>query len=83
MKRILLNFSILLGFVVVSCDNADLSQEQNAQNDNSIMQRQSSMFSYIESTQINNSVDCENNILIFPTWEKYWETIEVLDQMIG
>ena len=82
MKRILLNFSILLGFVVVSCDNADLSQEQNAQNDNSIMQRQSSMFSYIESTQINNSVDCENNILIFPTWEKYWETIEVLDQMI-
>ena len=83
MKRILLNISILLGLVVVSCDNADLSQEQNAQNDNSIMQRQSSMFSYIESTQINNGVDCKNNILIFPTWEKYWETIEVLDQMIG
>ena len=82
MKRILLNFSILLGFVVVSCDNADLSQEQTAKNDNSLMQRQSSMFSYIESTQINNGVDCENNILIFPTWEKYWETIEVLDQMI-
>lgn len=82
MKRILLNFSILLGLVVVSCDNADLSQEQNAQNDNSLMQRQSSMFSYIESTQINNGIDCENNILIFPTWEKYWETIEVLDQMI-
>lgn len=40
------------------------------------------MFSYIESTQINNDVDCENNILIFPTWEKYWETIELLDQMI-
>lgn len=83
MKRILLNFSILLGFVVVSCDNADLSQEQTAKNDNSLMQRQSSMFSYIESTQINNGVDCKNNILIFPTWEKYWETIEVLDQMIG
>ena len=83
MKRILLNFSILLGLVVISCDNPDLSQEQNAKNDNSLMQRQSSMFSYIESTQINNSVDCENNILIFPTWEKYWETIEVLDQMIG
>ena len=83
MKRILLNFSILLGLVVVSCDNADLSQEQNAINDNSLTQRQSSMFSYIESTQINNGVDCENNILIFPTWEKYWETIEVLDQMIG
>ncbi|MBS4041666.1 MAG: hypothetical protein KGZ81_13845, partial [Flavobacteriales bacterium] len=82
MKRILLNFSILLGLVVVSCDNADLSQEQNAKNDNSLMQRQSTMFSYIESTQINNGVDCENNILIFPTWEKYWETIEVLDQMI-
>lgn len=82
MNRILLNFSILLGLVVVSCDNADLSQEQNAKNDNSLMQRQSTMFSYIESTQINNGVDCENNILIFPTWEKYWETIEVLDQMI-
>ena len=83
MKRILLNISILLGLVVVSCDNSDLSQQQNAKNDNSLMQRQSSMFSYIESTQINNGVDCKNNILIFPTWEKYWETIEVLDQMIG
>ena len=60
MKRILLNISILLGLVVVSCDNADLSQEQNAQNDNSLMQRQSTMFSYIESTQINNGVDCKS-----------------------
>lgn len=82
MKKILLNFTILIGLIVVSCENADLSQEQNANNDNSLMQRQSSMFNYIESTQINNGVDCENNILIFPTWDKYWETIEELDQMI-
>lgn len=78
MKRILLNFSILLGLVVVSCDNADLSQEQNAINDNSLTQRQSSMFSYIESTQINNGVDCENNILIFPTWENTGKLLKFL-----
>ena len=60
MKRILLNISILLGLVVVSCDNVDLSQEQNGQNDNSLMQRQSTMFSYIDSTQINNGVDCKS-----------------------
>lgn len=40
------------------------------------------MFDYIESTHIDNGVDCENNILIFPTWDKYWETIEELDGMI-
>lgn len=82
MKRIILNFAILTGLVVASCDNADLSQKQNDKNDNLLMQRQSSMFSYIQSTHINNGVDCEKNILIFPTWEKYWETIDILDQMI-
>ena len=81
MKRIILNFAILTGLVVASCDNADLSQKQNDKNDNLLMQRQSSMFSYIQSTHINNGVDCEKNILIFPTWEKYWETIDILDQM--
>ena len=82
MKKILLNFSILAGLMVVSCENLDVSQEQIANNDVSLIQKQSSMFSYIESTQINNGVECENNILIFPTWDKYWGTIDQLDVMI-
>ena len=82
MKTKILSLSILLGLALISCENADLSQEQNVENNKSSMQRQGSMFSYIESMQINNGVHCENNILIFPSWEKYWETIEKLDQMI-
>jgi len=38
--------------MVASCENADVSQEQNANNDSSLAQRQSTMFDYIESTQI-------------------------------
>lgn len=81
MKKILLKFSILLGLAVVSCSSPDLTQEQSENKDNTLMQRQSSLFNYIESTNINNGVNCEGNILIFPSWAKYWETIEILDQM--
>lgn len=85
MKTKFLSLSILLGLTVISCDNADISQKGNAKNDNILLQRQSSIFNYIESTSIDNGLGetgCENNILIFPTWDKYWETIDQLDQMI-
>ncbi|MEZ0007563.1 hypothetical protein ABH942_002945 [Flavobacterium sp. 28YEA47A] len=84
MKKIILNLSILTGLMAISCEKADLPQEQNANNDNSLMQRQrrSSMFNYIQSTRIGNNVNCENNILIFPSWNHYWETIDRLDQMV-
>ena len=85
MKTKFLSLSILLGLMVVSCENADLSQEKNANNDNTLMQRQSSIFNYIESTSIDNGlgeIGCENNILIFPSWDKYWDTIDNLDQMV-
>ncbi|WP_293874437.1 hypothetical protein [Flavobacterium sp.] len=71
---------MLLGLVVVSCDKGELSKEPT--NDITSFQKQSSLFNYIESTHINNGSDCTNNILIFPTWDKYWETIDQLDQMI-
>jgi hypothetical protein len=84
MKKIILSLSFLAGLVLVSCESADQSQEQNANNDNSLMrrQRQSSMFNYIQSTRIESDVNCENNILIFPSWRHYWETIDRLDQMV-
>jgi hypothetical protein len=74
MKKIILSLSFLAGLVLVSCESADQSQEQNANNDNSLMrrQRQSSMFNYIQSTRIESDVNCENNILIFPSWRHYW-----------
>ncbi len=79
MKKIILNILILIGVVVVSCEKIDLSDEKN---DNSLKLRRSSIFSYIETIQINNGIDCENNILIFPSWEKLWETADKLDEMI-
>jgi hypothetical protein len=84
MKKIILSLSILVGLMAVSCERADLPQEQNANNDNSLMrrQRQSSMFNYIQSTRIDNGVNCENNILIFPSWDDYWKTVERLDEMV-
>lgn len=82
MKKIILNSLILIGLLTVSCEKTDLSQEQNANNGNTLMQKQSSLFDYIESTNIQNGVECENNILIFPSWEDYWSTIDELDVMI-
>lgn len=71
MKKNLLKLTILLGLMVVSCDKEELVQEQNVKNDSSIAQKQSSMFSYIQSIKINNGVDCENNILIFRVGENF------------
>ncbi|THD30961.1 hypothetical protein [uncultured Flavobacterium sp.] len=84
MKKIILSLSFLAGLVLVSCESADQPQDQNADNDNSLMrrQRQSSMFNYIQSTRIESDANCENNILIFPSWRHYWETIDRLDQMV-
>lgn len=83
MNRKLILF--LVGSIAfLSCDSPDLLQEQDVKNGVSLTrkQRQSSMFSYIESIKIDNSIDCESNILIFPSWEKLWETADKLDEMI-
>ncbi|KQS46097.1 MAG: hypothetical protein DCE86_06415 [Flavobacteriaceae bacterium] len=40
------------------------------------------MFSYIESIKIDKGSDCGSDILIFPSWEKLWETADKLDEMI-
>jgi hypothetical protein len=69
--------------IMYSCSSENtVSKEQNSKDNFSSLQKQSSIFGYVESTQIDNGVNCKNNILIFPTWDKYWETIEKLDLMI-
>jgi hypothetical protein len=73
--------SLIVCIFAFSCDNADLNN-QNAKDQIVIAKRESSFFSYIEATQINENSECPNNILIFPTWDKYWDTIDALDQMI-
>lgn len=84
MKKVILCVSILLGFLV-SCEKNDLTQETTTTNiNNSLFQRQSEIISGVESTLIDNGLGetgCENNILIFPTWESYWSTIDQLDQL--
>lgn len=82
MRKNLLKLTMFFGLMAVSCDKEELLQEQNIKNDSSIAQKQSSMFSYIQSIKINNGVDCENNILVFPSWEKLWDTADKLDEMI-
>ena len=77
MKKLFFYFTFI-PFFIISCSKADLTEKK----DNSLLQRQSSYFDYVESTQIGNRIDCQNNILIFPSWDKYWETIDRLDTMI-
>ena len=73
---------ITTSMLLISCHKNDLSEDQNLLNTSSVTQRQSSIFSYIESISIDNGVDCPSNILIFPSWDSYWSTIDQLDFMI-
>jgi hypothetical protein len=85
MKKIILSISILSGFLIVSCDKNEISQDANSNTINSNeLQKQSSIISGVESMYINGlgNAGCANNILIFPTWNKYYATIDQLDQMI-
>ncbi|WP_157486184.1 hypothetical protein [Flavobacterium sp. Leaf359] len=81
MKKQLL---LLVGITILSCDSPDSFQKQNVENNNSFVRRErrSSMFSYIESIKIDKGSDCGSDILIFPSWEKLWETADKLDEMI-
>lgn len=79
MKKNILNFSLFVGLFFISCENINNSKQETAKD---IQKRQSSIFSYIDSFHIDNEIGCENNILIFPSWQKYDETIDSLDDMI-
>lgn len=85
MKKIILSIAILSGFLILSCDNNEILQDSNSITKNSdALQRQSSMIGDVESMYIEGlgNEGCGNNILIFSTWDKYWATIEELDEMI-
>ena len=74
---------IVLATCMISCDTQDVFQEQKIQETPSdISKVQSNIFDYISSTRLNNDSECKNDILIFPSWEKYFETIDRLDEMI-
>lgn len=86
MKKNVLKIAFLLTLSFNSCDKAELTQNEITQANKTSSQetmRQSSMFNYIESINVNNGLntECENNILIFPSWEKYHLTIEKLDEL--
>lgn len=76
----------MLSLLFNSCDKAELNENEITQANKTGSQetmRQSSMFNYIESINVNNGLntECENNILIFPSWEEYHLTIEKLDEL--
>lgn len=76
---------ILLMFVGIlcSCENPNLNQEDNF-NKNSLAQRTSSFFENVEAIHINNGLGsgCENNILVFPSWEDFRIIVDKLDDMV-
>ena len=86
MKKNVLKIAFLLTLSFNSCDKAELTQDEITQVNKTSSQeamKQSSMFNYIESINVNNGLntECENNILIFPSWEVYHLTIEKLDEL--
>ena len=86
MKKNIFKIAFLLTFSFNSCDKAELNENEIKQANKTGSQetiRQSSMFNYIESINVNNGLntECENNFLIFPSWEEYHLTIEKLDEL--
>ncbi|WMI68161.1 hypothetical protein [Mangrovimonas sp. YM274] len=67
-----------------SCEEDNFSKEGEGKVDTSAetMQKVSSYFGSIESLSINNGTNCTNNILMFPSWDVYWQTVDQLDDMI-
>lgn len=82
MKKTILSFSILLGLLMISCEKNDMSTQEVVQNVDTHLFKQSTMFDSIESFHIDNKVECDNNILILPSWNYYAETIDKLDELI-
>jgi hypothetical protein len=88
MKKYLI-FSIFC-LIFQSCNFEDINEENEVdetkktkKNLNNETLRQSNMFPYIESIHIDNGLEneCKNNILIFPTWSDFNNTVEMLDKM--
>lgn len=80
MKKILI---LAFGFLF-ACDSNEAMKETNQKDENNTMQRQSSFYENVESTFIENGLNssCENNILVFPDWETYYKTIDMLDNAV-
>lgn len=85
MKTKFLIFVNLLAVFAVSCNQEQQTTSEGVEKQTEIANanRISPMIDQVESININNGLatNCENNILRFPTWEKYYQTIEQLDKM--
>jgi hypothetical protein len=67
-----------------SCDKNDVVQETTLLNNNDALSKQSTIIPEVYSMHIDNGIpnSCENNILVFPSWDSYNATIDQLDDMI-
>jgi hypothetical protein len=72
---------IMFCLIIISCDKNELSQEIKPSVVN-VSKRESSIFNYVKSFRIENGTSKGNNVLIFPSWDKYFETIDKLDDMV-
>lgn len=81
MKRKFFKFALVIGLALHSCSETEVVEKINTTNGE--QQRLSSMFNYISSIKIDErqETECETDILIFPSWQKYNETIEKLDEL--
>jgi HSP20 family molecular chaperone IbpA len=72
---------IMFCFIIISCDKNELYQEIKPSVFN-VSKRESNIFDYVKSFRIENGTSKGNNVLIFPSWDKYFETIDKLDDMV-
>ena len=73
---------LLLCLIIISCGENEPLQNDVKLSFVNVLKRESSNFNYIKSFRIENGTAKGNNVLIFPSWDKYFETIDKLDEMV-
>ena len=83
MKKVILSLATFVCVIFISCEKDIIEPDAVVQKD--IANRTTeSIISDIHGISINSGApsNCANNILVFPSWESYYQTIEQLDNMV-
>lgn len=74
---------LLIAFGFVSCDKNEAPLDEKSRDTAELAAKQSSFYE-VSSMYIDNglSTTCENNILLFESWDKFYEIVDFLDEDI-
>ena len=83
MRKVIFILGTFVGMMFTSCEKNSLEPDATVSN-NSTSRIATGTNGGIYGTNLNDglSSNCDNNILVFPSWEVYYETIEQLDLMV-